>query len=186
MKAVNIPQLQIQTTPARLSMQTIKPVQEIEQPRATLNIQQPAAILEMSTVKPKLTLDTTENRADIDMKSARRRISENAQYGIQKANEGIVRRAQQGQQLMKIENGATVADIVKQNSDRPMGVPQVKFIGDRSKVQIDFTTGSLDINVQIQKPIIDAQANKPIHNYTPGSVSIDVASYGSIDIDWKV
>ncbi|AXH98417.1 hypothetical protein DV702_01060 [Sporosarcina sp. PTS2304] len=183
---MNIPQLQIQTTPAKIGLQVTKPVQEIEQPRASLSIQQPAAILDISTTRPQLSLDTTENRADLDLKSAFRRIAENAQYGHQKVQEGIGRRAQEGSQLMKIENGASIADIIKQSTERPMAQLQVKFVGDRTKIKTDVTAGSLDIQVKPQKPIIDAQINKPIHNYTPGKVDVVMEQYGSIDIDWKV
>lgn len=182
---MNIPQLQIQTTPAKIGLQVTKPVQDIQQPKATLSIEQPAAILEMSTTRPQLSLDTTENRADIDMKSVFRRSAENAQYGMQKALEGTGRRAQEGQQLMKIENGASIADIVKQNTERPMADLQVKFVGNRLKIKTDITAGSLNINVTPQKPKIDAQINKPIHNYTPGKVDVVMEQYGSIQIDWK-
>lgn len=182
---MNIPQLQIQTTPAKINLQVTKPVQEIQQPRAGLSIEQPAAILEMSTTRPKISLDTTENRADIDLKSTFRRTAENAQYGMQKAQEGSGRRAQEGQQLMKIENGTTLADIIQQNTERPMAELQVKFIGDRTKIQTEITAGSLDINVTPQRPKIDTQINKPIHNYTPGKVSVEMQQYGSVQIDWK-
>ena len=183
---MNIPRLQIQTTPAKIDLQVTKPIQEIQQPKATLQMEQPAAILEMSTVRPQLSLDTTENRADIDLKSTFRRSAENAQYGMQKALEGSGRRAQEGQQLMKIENGATIADIVKQNTERPMADMQVKFVGNRTKVKMSFSEGSLNINVKPQKPIIDTQINKPIHNYTPGKVTVEMQQYGSIQIDWKI
>ena len=183
---MNIPQLQIQTTPAKIDLQVTRPVQEIQQPKASLSIEQPAAILEMSTTRPQLSLDTTENRADIDLKSVFRRTSDNAQYGMQKVQEGTARRAQEGQQLMKIENGSTVADIVKQNSEKPMAELQVKFVGDRLKIKTNWTAGSLDIKVTPQKPKIDTQINKPIHNYTPGKVSVEMQQHDSIQIDWKV
>ncbi|PIC62955.1 hypothetical protein CSV79_14450 [Sporosarcina sp. P13] len=183
---MNIPQLQIQTTPAKIGLQVTRPIQEIEQPRATLSLEQPAAILEMSTTRPQLSLDTTENRADVDLKSASRRTAEIAQYSKQKVQEGTVRRAQEGQQLLKIENGSTIADIIKQSTDRPMAELQVKFVGDPTKVKIDITAGSLDINVTPQKPIVESKINKPIHHYTPGKVNVVMEQYGSIDIDWKV
>lgn len=183
---MNIPQLQIQTTPAKLSLQIEKPVQQIEQPKATLNIEQPAAILEISTTKPQLSLDTTENRADLDLKSPLRRGKENGQYGMQQASEGTGRRAAEGQQLMKIENGASIADIVKQNTDRPQAALGIRFVGDRTKIQNNVSPGSLNINVTPQKAIINAQINKPIHNYTQGKVTGVVEQYNSIDIDWKV
>ncbi|EGQ26949.1 hypothetical protein HMPREF9372_0979 [Sporosarcina newyorkensis 2681] len=183
---MNIPQLQIQTTPAKLGLQIDRPIQEIEQPKASQSIEQPAAILEMSTTRPQLSLDTTENRADLDLKSTLRRSAENAQYGMQKALEGAGRRAQEGQQLMKIENGASLADIIKQNTDRPQADINVRFVGDRTKLKMSISPGSLNTNVRTQKPLIDAQVNHPIHNYTQGKVTGIIEQYNSINIDWKI
>ncbi|GKV69403.1 hypothetical protein NCCP2716_19010 [Sporosarcina sp. NCCP-2716] len=183
---MNIPQLQIQTTPGRLGLQTDKPVQQIEQPRATQDIEQPAAILEMSTTRPQLSLDTTENRADLDLKSALRRSSENARYGLQQVTEGTGRRAQEGHQLMQIENGGNaIANIAKQVGDRSNSQIGIRFVGDRSKIHTDIISGSLTINATPQKPIINAQVNKPIYTYTPGKVTGTMEQYPSIQIDWK-
>ncbi|ARD49041.1 hypothetical protein SporoP33_12880 [Sporosarcina sp. P33] len=184
---VNIPQLQVQTTSARLGLQIDKPIQEIEQPKATLRIEQPAAILEMSTTPSELTLDTTENRAALDLMSMFRRGDEVAQYSQQKVQEGIARRAQEGMQLAKIESGGNpLADIVKQNSEKPMADLGIRFVGNPLQLKRSFTPGRVDIHVTPQKPIIDAQVNKPIHNYTPGNVTAKLEQYPTIEIDWKV
>ena len=45
---------------------------------------------------------------------------------------------------------------------------------EQSKVQFD---------VQTQKPIIDVQISKPIHDYTPGSVTVSVSQKNSLQID---
>ena len=183
---MNIPQLQIQTTRGILGLQLTKPTQEIEQPRATMNIQQPAATLEISTTRSQLSIDTTEARADVDLKSVRRRIEEHAQLGKQGASEGTARRAQEGQQMLRIENGGKIiADIAKQNatpSPAPLGI---RFVGDRSKVQMSIQPGTTTIQATPQKPIIDVQINNSIHNYTPGKVSGVMEQYPSIQIDVK-
>ena len=183
---MNIPQLQIQTTRGILGLKNDKPIQEIEQPKATQHLEQPAAILEISTTRPQLSLDTTENRADIDMKSAIRRGNENAQYGMQQVMEGIARRAQEGQQLMQIENGGNpIIDIAKQNANPSPAPLGIRFVGDRTKVQKDIAPGTLNINATPQKPVHDVQINKPIHNYTPGKVTGVMEQYPSIQIDIK-
>ncbi len=183
---MNIPQLQIQTTRAVLDLQIDKAVQQIEQPKATQQIEQPAAILEMSTTKPRLSLDTTENRAELDLKSPLRRSSENAQYGLQQVSEGTGRRAQEGQQLVAIENGGdTLADIAKQSTDRQIAPMNVRFVGDRTKIQTEISPGSLTINARPQKVTHTVQINKPIHNYTPGKVSGVMKQYPSIQFDLK-
>ncbi|MEZ7170407.1 DUF6470 family protein [Sporosarcina sp. OR05] len=184
---MNIPQLQIQTTRGKLGLQIDKPVQEIEQPKATQQIEQPAAILEMSTTRPQLSIDTTENRADLDLKSAIRRGDENAQYGVQQLMEGIARRAQEGQQLVRIEDGGNVlADLSKQITEIDPAPIGIRFVGNRLKVKTNITAGSLTINATPQKPTHDVQVNKPIHTYTPGKVSGHAKQYPSIQIDWQV
>ncbi|MCG7344354.1 DUF6470 family protein [Sporosarcina sp. ACRSL] len=184
---MNIPQLQIQTTRGILGLQIDKPVQEIEQPKATIHQEQPAAILEMSTTSSQLSIDTTEARADIDLKSPLRRGDENAQYGMQTILEGIARRAQEGQQLMQIENGGNpIADIAKQNTNPPPAPLGIRFVGNRTKIQMSFQPGTLNINATPQKPVFDVQVNKPIHTYTTGKVSGVMEQYPSIQIDWKV
>jgi hypothetical protein len=184
---MNIPQLQIQTTRGILGLQIDKPIQEIEQPKATLTQEQPAAIWEMSSTRPQLSLDTTEVRADIDLKSPLRRSAENAQYGMQQLMEGIARRAQEGQQLVRIEDGGNaIINIAKQNGTPPPKQMAFKFVGDRTKIQMFFQPGSLNINATPQKPVLDVQINKPLHNYTQGKVTGVMEQYPSIQIDWKL
>lgn len=184
---MNIPQLQIQTTKGFLELQITKPVQEIEQPRATVTQEQPAAILEMSTTRPQLSLDTTEARAEIDLKSIRRRIEEHAQNSKQVGLEGIGRRASEGQQMMQIENGGgnVFADLAKQNEPRPYAPVGIRFVGNKSGVQMSFQPGAVDTRITPQKPVTNVQVNKPIHNYTPGKVSGQMNPYPSIQIDVK-
>ncbi|MEK4711634.1 DUF6470 family protein [Sporosarcina sp. FSL K6-5500] len=184
---MNIPQLQIQTTRGILELQTTEPIQEIEQPRPTMTIQQPAATLEISTTRPQLSIDTTEARADIDMKSVRRRIEEHEQLGKQGASEGTARRAQEGQQMLRIENGGKViADLAKQNSTPPPAQLGISFVGNRLNVQMSAQPGTTNIRATAQKTIIDVQMNKPIHNYTQGKVTGEMNPYPSIQIDVKL
>ncbi|WP_438316045.1 DUF6470 family protein [Sporosarcina sp. FA9] len=183
---MNVPQIQIQTTRAVLGLQITKPTQEIEQPSATLTQEQPAAILEMSTTKPQLSIDTTEARADLDLKSSSRRIAENAQYGEQSVQEGIGRRAQEGQQLAAIENGGNaIVEIIKQNTTPTPKQLGIRFVGNSMKIQTSFQPGSLDIKVTPQKAINNVQINKPIHHYNQGKVTGEMEQWNSIQIDFK-
>ncbi|MBB4823624.1 hypothetical protein HNO89_000844 [Sporosarcina luteola] len=184
---MQIPQLQIQTTRGVLGLQIDKPVQEIEQPKATQHIEQPAAILEMSTTRPQISIDTTENRADLDLKSPLRRGNENARYGMQQVLEGVGRRAQEGQQLMRIEDGGNaLVNLIKQDTNRPNAPLGIQFVGDRLKIQTNFSPGTLDIKATPQKPTHEVQINRPVHQYTPGKVTGIVEQYPSIEMDWKV
>lgn len=184
---MKIPQLQIQTTRGFLGLDIAKPTQEIQQPKATLTQQQPAAILEISTTNPQLSLDTNEVRADIDLKSIFKRNEEYARLGKQGALEGIARRAQEGQQLMQIENGGNpIVEISKQTATPPPAPLGIRFVGDRTKIQMSIQPGTTDIQWTPQKPINDVQINNPIHNYTPGKVTGTMKQWPSMQIDWKV
>lgn len=183
---MEIPQLQIQTTPGKLVVHAERGVQQIEQPRAVMEQEQPAAILEISTTNPQLSLDTTEVRADVDMKSVFRRTQEFAQMGQQDALQGLARRAEEGQQLLRIENGGNaIADLAKQNGTPPPAQLGIRFVANRSKIQMSITPGTTTINATPQKPVLNVQVNKPVHTYTPGKVSGYMEQYPSIQIDWK-
>ena len=160
--------------------------QEIEQPRAILTQQQPAAILEMSTTKPRLSLDTTEARVELDLMSVFRRSDESAQLGYQGAMEGIARRAQEGRQMAQIENGGNaIQAIAKQNANPPPAPLGIRFVGNRSKIQMSIQPGTLDIQVSPQKAINDVTIQKPIHQYSPGKVTGEMEQWPSIQIDVK-
>lgn len=183
---MNIPQIQIQSTRGILDLQIIKPTQEIEQPKAGISMEQPAAILEISTTRSQLSIDTTEARAEIDLKSIARRISENAHRSKQVAMEGIGRRASEGQQLVNIQNGGNmIGELAKQNGTPPPAPLGIRFIGNKSGVQMSFQQGTTTIQVTPQKPKVDVQVNKPIHQYTPGKVTGEMNPYPSVQIDVK-
>ncbi|MBM7607972.1 hypothetical protein JOD29_001216 [Lysinibacillus composti] len=184
---MNIPKLQIQSTKAQIGLTIQKPVQEIQQPKANLDLQQPKAILKMETTKSKLSIDTTEARADLDLKSSRRRTSEVAQHSQEEAMNGIARRAQEGNELMRIENGGNpIASHASNWGKQPYSSLNIKFVPSAGSVKVNFEPGNVDIQVEQQKVINNSKANKPIHNYTPGKVKVEMLQDPSMKIDWLV
>lgn len=184
---MNFPKLQIQSTPAQLVLNIQKPVQQIEQPRANIDLQQPRASQTMQTTKPKLSLDTTEARADIDLKSVFRRTKDYAADSRQAGLDGTTKRAQQGDGLMRIENGGNPIKSQSQASGRqPYSGLAIKFVPSYGSVKVDFQTGSVDIKVEPQQVINNSTINKPIHNYTPGKVTGEMIQNASLQIDWLV
>ena len=183
---MNIPQLQVTTTKALLGLTTQRPKQEIEQPAATLDIQQPQAVMTMETTKPKLSIDTTEARAEMDLKSSFRRTEEVAQYARSEVSNGIARRAQDGSELMKIENGGNPnASFADRAFRQPYNSLNIKFIPSYGSTKVSFEPGKVDIRVEPQKVINNSVANKPIHTYTPGKVNVELLQHPSIQIDFK-
>lgn len=181
---MDIPKLHIVTTKGILNLSTTRSTQRIEQPAASLSIEQPKAIQTFQTTQPKLSIDSTQARAEADLKSISKRWDEVASYSRQSLLEGMGRRAQQGTELMSIENGGNPIASQAKQTGRQMKNLGIKFIPSYGSVKVDFTPGRVDIQTEQQKPIISAQANKPIIDIVPGKVTAEMIQYPSIDISW--
>lgn len=182
---MHLPQIRMESTFARLGLQIEKPVQRLEQPKADISMQQPKAILQMEMTPGKLSIDQTKAWNDMDLKSVRKRVEEFAQLGYQDCLEGMARRAQQGDELMKIEHkGNVIQAQAKENSERPYKQLHLGWIPSLFSVDIHYEPGTLTLEAEAQNPIVDVQINKPIHDYTPGKVSPYIEEWNSLDIDF--
>lgn len=181
---MRLPQIRLESTFIKTGLQIQKPVQKIEQPKADLSIQQPKADLEINTVPGKLSIDQSEARAEYGYKSAPRVIAEAAQKARQALLEGIERRASEGAQLMKIENkGNPIPQIAEANlfKEKQFGIG---WIPSHGSVKLHYTPADVQVKVTPRQPIIDSQIRKPIHEYTPGDVSVYVEQENSLKIDF--
>ncbi|MFB5085906.1 DUF6470 family protein [Psychrobacillus sp. PGGUH221] len=184
---MNFPQLQIRTIDAKLGLNTEDPKQIIRQPKATQHIEQPAAIVEMHTTRGVMKIDSSQARRDIGMIGPLESTKNYASEGRQKVMQGIARRVTEGRQMMDLaHNSNAVASIAKKNTFPTPSNLGIDFIPSIGSVKLDYIPAKLDINVQTQKPTISAQVNKPIHEYTPGSVSGYMLQNPSIEIDFIV
>ncbi|MGD6990967.1 DUF6470 family protein [Sutcliffiella horikoshii] len=180
------PQIRLQSTFAQTELQIQKPMQKIEQPKSELSIEQPKAELTMRRTPGRLTIDQTQAREDMDLKSVGRRIEEAAQLGRQDWLAGLARVAQDGNEMMKIENGGgAIARQAKRNSEGPPKEFNIGWIPSHFSVKIDYKPGKVDIDVQKRKPVIDAKLNKQVHEYTPGSAQVSLANHSSLEIDFE-
>ncbi|MBT2625231.1 DUF6470 family protein [Bacillus atrophaeus] len=181
---MEIPMLAMQSIPAKISLTTIPASVKMEQPEADLKIEQPEAELDMSVTPSKLTIDQTKAWEDLDRKHIFKRIEEAAQKGRQDVLEGIARAADEGDELMRIENGGNpIASQAKRNAaHHPIELGK-NFTPSLSRVKVDYTPSELHINVTPHKPVIQAAPRKPIIDYTPGNVKVDMLQYPDLKID---
>lgn len=182
---MELAQIRLQSKNAKIGIRTTKPVQEIQQPKAELSIEQPKAELTIQTTPGKLTIDQTEAWADMDLKHISRRIAEAADQGYQDSLEGIARRAQEGNELMRIENGGNpIAQIAKRNSEGPELQFNIGWIPSHFSVKTNYVPAKVDIQIKANKPIITANINKPNREYSPGKVDISLEQRQSLKIDF--
>ncbi|WP_137791996.1 DUF6470 family protein [Bacillus sp. E(2018)] len=182
---MNVPQLRLESTNARIGLHTQQPVQEIQQAPADLKIRQPKAELEVNVTPSQLTIDQTEAWADMDLKHVSRRIEEFAQRGYEDWLSGLARISQEGDDLMRVENGGNpIAEHAKMNSESPMYEFNIGFIPRANSVKINYRPSEMELNWKTHKPEIDVTIIKPQHQYTPGKVNVSIEQMPSLIINW--
>lgn len=182
---MELPQIRIQSTFVKLGLNIEKPIQDIQQPKADISIEQPKAEMEIERVAPSLEMDSFEARADLDLKSVRRRIEEFAQEGYQAWLEAIGRMAQQGDQMMRVyQNKNAIADIAHEKGTDPIYETNIAFLPRPGSFHMSYDPGSIEINWTLHKPEIEVTPQKAITNYTPGKVSGYIDNWNDLKIDY--
>lgn len=98
----------------------------------------------------------------MDLKPISKRIEEFAQNGYNDWLEGLARMAEQGDQLMRIEDGGLpIADQAKENSEDPMLEFNIGFVPSPFSVKTNYEPAKVNINWQVNKPVIEATINRP-------------------------
>lgn len=179
------PQIRLQSTFAQIEMTTSPGKLEMEQPAADLRIEQPAAEMTIERTPSKLTIDQTKAREDVDLKSVRVRIGEAAQLGKQAVLEGISRRIQDGDELMRIENGGNpIKTQAKRNSEGPTKQFGLAWIPSAGSVKEEYDPGNVEIDWKTHDPIIENHSNKLSIDYQPSQVQINMKNYASLKVDF--
>ena len=130
-------------------------------------------------------MDSYEARADLDLKSSRRRTEDAAQEGYQALLDGIARMSQQGDEMMKVQdNKNAIADIARENGTNPIYDFNIAFLPRPGSFKISYDPGSLKVNWTTHKPEIEVKPQKAITNYTPGKVSGYIDTWNSLKIDY--
>ncbi|KGX86312.1 DUF6470 family protein [Pontibacillus litoralis] len=182
---MNFPQMQIRTTDAKLGLQTRNATLKMEQPQAEMRIEQPQADQSMKQHPSKLTIDQTNAWHNLDLKGILKRSEDFAAFGKQSVLEGIAKDAQEGDELMRIENGGNpIANQAERNSIlrfdmQPGGIPVHKL------VSIQYEPGSAEIHTEPNKPVIEITPQQPRLTYERGNVFMQMEQYPSVELDVK-
>jgi hypothetical protein len=181
---MDFPYLRMESKFGQLGLNITKSELSIQQPLAEITIEQPNAELFIETIKGKLSIDQSKAWEDMDLKSISERIEEFAENGFQDNMEGIARAAQQGDQLMKIEDkGNVIAMQAKSNSRSREFEFNIGWIPSLFSVRISYEPSKLNIEWSINEPIVTAKINKPQIDYNSGKVSGEMLQYPELNIE---
>lgn len=182
---MQIPQIRMQSQRAQIEIQKTDAQIRMAQPQAELTIQQPEAELTIRTTPGKLRIDQSEAWADLNLMHITKRNELFAREGKNSLMQGIARRARQGDELMKIENGGdAIIHQAMQNSADPMKSLGIKFIPSHFSVKTSYQPAEVQIDVQPKKPIIHATPQSPEFSYEPGNVTTSLKQRQYLEISF--
>lgn len=181
------PQIRIQTTPAKLGLTINNAKHTYRQQKADQRIEQPTADVSIKQKPPKLSIDQTKAWQNIGLKSVMVRSKEYANHAKQKGLENIATMAQEGDELMRIEKGGNpIPSQAKRMIDKlwefniePGGRPVYDL------VDISVEAGGANIDINQNRPILQATRRDPEFQYERGQVSTQMEQYPEVDIDFK-
>ncbi|MED1791110.1 DUF6470 family protein [Brevibacillus nitrificans] len=179
---MKIPQIRITQGFARLDMNIVEPKLDMEQKPADLSIKQNPPEMTVNRQRGSLYVDTTEARANVDMKSIARRIAEFADYSKGQVTQFIASKSQEGDQMMQISNKqSSIANQINGKRTAPKEPYQISFNPDY--MDIRFTPDKLTINWNISKPEITVNPHKPEINLIRGQVETYVKQKNWINVE---
>ncbi|MFS0636632.1 DUF6470 family protein [Mesobacillus foraminis] len=181
---MQLPQIRLQSTFAQTAIRTTPAKLEIQQSPADLTIEQPKADLSIERTPSRLTIDQTKAREDVGMISVARKTEMDAQQGHSDLLAGISRRVQEGNEMMRIEDGGNpIASQAKRNLDDTKSF-NIGWIPSPGSVKVDYSPSKVEINWKVNKPVVESRMNKPEISYTPGKAEVSLKNHASLKIDF--
>lgn len=177
------PLIRIQTTPIEYQLKIEAPRLEMRQAQNPSNqVKQTPSSLQIHTKNIQVRLDTSEMRNSIGLKSAPDLIADAAAYGKQTAMEATAEMTRFGDQIGQIQDGVTVAGLMKQKLLEqpdtmtvflPSTGPAVSW--DPNQMDVKYKPGDLEFDWKI---------NQNILNYVPGKFQMVIEQYPKVQIEY--
>ena len=165
---MQVPQLQISQTHGQIGMNHHRPQIQIQQHDPAFTIKQEHATIQINQQSGQLSIDQREAFASANSKHIYRLIEEWGAKAMNHARQMTAKYAQEGDQMMRIENGGDVIPrIAERNSDllptKEFNVVQmprpfsVKVNYQPGQLSVNATGGMADVQVQKRDPTIQHQ-----------------------------
>ncbi|WP_428909638.1 DUF6470 family protein [Niallia sp. Krafla_26] len=181
---MQIPQIRMQSIPAKIEIHSTPSQQSIRQPKAQQSIQQPQAQMSIRTTPGRLSIDQTKAWESMDIKHIFRRIAETAQKGKSDALSGIARRASEGTEMMRIEYGVNaIVNMAKRKGQLFDFQYNIGFVPPPFSVKVHYQPRKVNIDVQTQKVRHEAVTQKPRIDFQAGDVDIRLEQRNQLKID---
>lgn len=176
-----LPILQIRTTPSLLSIDADPGQFSLRQPKADVQLQTRPAKLTVQSHVPKLNVDQSRAFAAY---TGGNMIDMNARIysGIQQIFlQNIANRVQQGNQLAEIHKpGNTIANIIGEDW-KGTSFPEIRGQASSDNVDVRFDVQAPDISYTPAVSEMNVKVNRPEIEYQRGKLDIYVKQYASVE-----
>lgn len=180
---MRLPQIQIQSTPARLDIRSEQGQYNIRQRMADMNVRTTAAVIDIQTEQPIVIIDQSKTwDALTGGKSLiffNRIYNQSGQF-VQQAIENTVREYNQIGDLTNETN--PIPELALQSIAR--NSPPLKYFGDASPLNVSFEAQLTTPKITVTPGTVDISItpNKPEVEYRRGKVNISMAQYASVQV----
>lgn len=176
--------LKITSTPIKLSMTSQRARLESRLPDPEVGIIRNPGKLNMKSDHIKVDIDTSRSRDSLGFKTARGLMEDAANAGLKAASDATAQYSRVGNQMMQIQDGATVSGIIKNQmmaqSNVVTGIAFIPSVGpdiswEPADLSIDFTPAQVEFEPQVQE--------QPAR-YVPGELNVNVEQYPKVEIEY--
>lgn len=169
---------EVHSEPARLEMD----VSHKSTAPATYSMQQRNARINLRAQNIQMRMDSYEMRKSLGLKNIRDLAADNAEKGRQQIQKLTQEYVQTGKQLARIDQGVDIGQIVQQKAlEQP--TYYTAFLPN-GEIEISWVPAQLDKQYQEGMLELDWQSKKNIFTYVPGSFSIEITQYPSVNIEY--
>ncbi|GEB77200.1 DUF6470 family protein [Sporolactobacillus inulinus] len=182
-----LPHLEMHQQFGKIAIHSERANLALHQSPAEQSIQQPKAKMSLERTPAQVTIDQSNGWHNLDLKSARVRIAEAADAGRQAVRDGIMRRAQEGDELLHIERSKGKNLIAKQAADHAHNAVigthyQTGNTPASEAVHCEVSPARLQVDWQTHAPILSAVPHAPEASFQPGQAVTSMAQYPSLEI----
>lgn len=160
---MEMPRLQIDSTPVKLGLETHQPPMEMAQRDADVRIATDLhGAFHIEHYDPQLSIDQSAAFADADLKGPLQRTAEHAARARQSALQFVAETARHGEMLKRIEDGVeAIPEIAREKGTRaPKEANYAQVPSGTEKVQIDIEPGGVDFHVARAEAQIDVETHE--------------------------
>lgn len=180
---MNIPRIQIRTSPAKIAMESKQASIEIENPKyPQMDMSVKHVKIQMKSTPPRLLIDQTRPFAESGLMPTGELIADNASYAYSKGLEAIGRIVDQGNQMADFHLGDAIPDQAITNAYEQFVREWNMTTMPRSKPKIDLIRGNVDIQIDYGEVSNNTKPQQVRYSFKPNQLSIYLQQHSNIEI----